>query len=165
MKDEYLPKIHYHGSFQVVLVPQLPHKHVRPPFCYKKLLAQPAYHNWRQSAKRFKSWKGGIHTLRSLACSGQFLLLQLSHWKRMTKGSSVFYFGALFRYLFGETENGHENQSAQRVSDPVTSRISNKCYELDRSVHLYFMNHHSHWHHHHQTHRFLWQVTKTQPNA
>jgi hypothetical protein len=76
--------------------------------------------------------------LRSLACSGQFLLLQLLHRKRM-KGSSVAKFGALFRYLSGKTENRHENQSGQRVSDPGTSRISNKCYELDRSVHLYFI--------------------------
>ena len=29
------------------------------------------------------------HALRSLAPSGHFLLLQFSHWKRMTKGPSV----------------------------------------------------------------------------
>ena len=58
MTDEYLPKIYCHESFQVVLVLQLPHKHVRLPFSYKELLAQRAYRTSRKSAKWFKKLKG-----------------------------------------------------------------------------------------------------------
>jgi hypothetical protein len=49
-------------------------------------------------------------TLRSLARSGQFLLLQLPHWKRMKKGSSVAKFGALFRDSSVQTEDRNISQ-------------------------------------------------------
>ena len=141
----------------MVLVLQIPHKHVRPPFCYKELLAQRAYHTSRKSAKWFKKLKGRqtdrhadrytdrqtdrhthTHFVHSHAPGSSYCYNYLNgkRWRRDRPWPNLGHFS-------GQTENRHENQSRQRVSDPGTSIISNKCYELDRSVHLYFMNHQS----------------------
>jgi hypothetical protein len=66
MKDKYSPTIYCHESFQVLSVLQLSHKHVCPPFCYQKLLAQrtvqyiPYFAKIGQIVK--KNWKGDIET-------------------------------------------------------------------------------------------------------
>ena len=96
MKDEYLPKIYYHESFQVVLVVQT---QTRVPANVTRNYQQNVHTILRENRPKGSKKLVGrqTDTLRSFARSGQ-LLLQLPHWKRRW---SVAKFGALFRYLSG----------------------------------------------------------------